>query len=300
MGDTPSVGTHPRCVRNESTDVSAQRFSVSLSFGHKKNLERFLLRGFKGAVTCAFPILQQRRRHGLRALCRREGVEPSRFSPLDSFGRTWGTSLRHTRYNQRSIAFQHLHQSNQQHPNRRDTPGVCPPESNIHFPAQRCSVSLPFEHKKSLERFLLRGSKVAVTCAFPISQQQRRHGLRALCKRGEAKLSRFGQLILFLFSLQSFLRDSGIKKEDTSADVSSSKGAVTYSPDFSVPSARRGLTSLFGMGRGGTLVLWPPYSLFLFPSGNSLPALCHKNHRLEANALLRLTNFRRDFFAVTV
>ncbi len=77
----------------------------------------------------------------------------------------------------------------------------------------------------------------------------------------------------------------GIKKEDTSFDVSSSKGAVTYSPDFSVPSARRGLTSLFGMGRGGTLVLWPPYSLFLSPSGNSLPALCDKNHRLEANAL---------------
>ena len=92
----------------------------------------------------------------------------------------------------------------------------------------------------------------------------------------------------------------GIKKEDTSFDVSSSKGAVTYSPDFSVPSARRGLTSLFGMGRGGTLVLWPPYSLFLFlfPLGNSLPALCDKNHRLEANALLRPTNFRRDFFAV--
>ena len=63
-----------------------------------------------------------------------------------------------------------------------------------------------------------------------------------------------------------------------------SKGAVTYSPDFSVPSARRGLTSLFGMGRGGTLVLWPPYFI-LFPPGNSLPALCDKNHRLEANAL---------------
>ena len=32
-------------------------------------------------------------------------------------------------------------------------------------------------------------------------------------------------------------------------------GAVTYSPTFAVPSARRGLTSLFGMGRGGTPVL---------------------------------------------
>ncbi len=36
------------------------------------------------------------------------------------------------------------------------------------------------------------------------------------------------------------------------------KVAVTYSPAFAVPSARRGLTSLFGMGRGGAPVLWPP------------------------------------------
>ena len=39
------------------------------------------------------------------------------------------------------------------------------------------------------------------------------------------------------------------------------KGAVTYSPAFAVPSARRGLTSLFGMGRGGAPVLSPPESL---------------------------------------
>ncbi len=39
------------------------------------------------------------------------------------------------------------------------------------------------------------------------------------------------------------------------------KVAVTYSPAFAVPSARRGLTSLFGMGRGGTPVLWPPECL---------------------------------------
>ena len=77
----------------------------------------------------------------------------------------------------------------------------------------------------------------------------------------------------------------GYKKSLERFLLRGSKGAVTYSPDFSVPSARRGLTSLFGMGRGGTLVLWPPYSLFLFPPGNSLPALCDKNHRLEANAL---------------
>ena len=74
----------------------------------------------------------------------------------------------------------------------------------------------------------------------------------------------------------------GYKKSLERFLLRGSKGAVTYSPDFSVPSARRGLTSLFGMGRGGTLVLWPPY---FFPPGNSLPALCDKNHRLEANAL---------------
>ena len=39
------------------------------------------------------------------------------------------------------------------------------------------------------------------------------------------------------------------------------KVAVTYSPAFAVPSARRGLTSLFGMGRGGAPVLWPPECL---------------------------------------
>ena len=73
---------------------------------------------------------------------------------------------------------------------------------------------------------------------------------------------------------QTFLNATflGIKKEDISFDISSSKGAVTYSPDFSVPSARRGLTSLFGMGRGGTLVLWPPY----FISFNHSATLCRR------------------------
>ena len=33
------------------------------------------------------------------------------------------------------------------------------------------------------------------------------------------------------------------------------KSATTYSPTFAVPSALAGLTSLFGMGRGGTLPL---------------------------------------------
>ena len=38
----------------------------------------------------------------------------------------------------------------------------------------------------------------------------------------------------------------------------SSKGAITYSPAFAVPSAWQGLTSLFGMGRGGALALSSP------------------------------------------
>ena len=38
----------------------------------------------------------------------------------------------------------------------------------------------------------------------------------------------------------------------------SPKVAVTYSPASAVPSARQGLTSLFGMGRGGALALLPP------------------------------------------
>jgi hypothetical protein len=38
------------------------------------------------------------------------------------------------------------------------------------------------------------------------------------------------------------------------------KSAATYSPTFcsAVPSAQEGLTSLFGMGRGGTPPLKPP------------------------------------------
>ena len=43
-----------------------------------------------------------------------------------------------------------------------------------------------------------------------------------------------------------------------------SRAAVTCSPAFAVPSAPRGLTSLFGMGRGGAPVLSPPWS-FAFP-----------------------------------
>ena len=39
------------------------------------------------------------------------------------------------------------------------------------------------------------------------------------------------------------------------ARVSHCKVAASYSPAFAVPSALQGLTSLFGMVRGGALVL---------------------------------------------
>ena len=52
------------------------------------------------------------------------------------------------------------------------------------------------------------------------------------------------------------------------------KGAVTYSPAFAVPSARRGLTSLFGMGRGGTPVLLPPESCSRSPAVAFAAARC--------------------------
>ena len=45
-----------------------------------------------------------------------------------------------------------------------------------------------------------------------------------------------------------------------------SEGAVTYFPTFAVSSAWQGLTSLFGMGRGGSLALWPPE--FFCPYGS--------------------------------
>ena len=38
--------------------------------------------------------------------------------------------------------------------------------------------------------------------------------------------------------------------------------AATYSPACAVPLARPGLTSLFGMGRGGSPALLPPVCLY--------------------------------------
>ena len=51
-------------------------------------------------------------------------------------------------------------------------------------------------------------------------------------------------------------KNIGIKKE-TRVKITrvSCKVAASYSPAFAVPSALQGLTSLFGMVRGGALVL---------------------------------------------
>ena len=54
------------------------------------------------------------------------------------------------------------------------------------------------------------------------------------------------------------------------------RGAVTYFSTFAVSSAWQGLTSLFGMGRGGALALLPPWFLCLCGRGvepRSGPAL---------------------------
>ena len=50
------------------------------------------------------------------------------------------------------------------------------------------------------------------------------------------------------------------------------RGAVTYSPTFAVPSALSGLTSLFGMGRGGALTLLPPSVRLRLLHSAGLPA----------------------------
>ena len=39
---------------------------------------------------------------------------------------------------------------------------------------------------------------------------------------------------------------------------------LSHPPARAVPSAVAGLTSVFGMGTGGTLLLWPPGNLFAF------------------------------------
>ena len=62
------------------------------------------------------------------------------------------------------------------------------------------------------------------------------------------------------------------KKKRLQGMLAASKGAVTYSPTFAVPSAWRGLTSLFGMGRGGAPALSPPWS-FAFVLRHAPPCM---------------------------
>ena len=63
------------------------------------------------------------------------------------------------------------------------------------------------------------------------------------------------------------------------------KGAVTYFPTFAVSSAWRGLTSLFGMGRGGTLALSPPE--FLKKGADALEALVNVDGTRGVNPAAR-------------
>ena len=64
-----------------------------------------------------------------------------------------------------------------------------------------------------------------------------------------------------------------------------SEGAVTYFPTFAVSSAWQGLTSLFGMGRGGALTLWPPWSLAgRMPSGSTEPDIRRYGGRQRGGA----------------
>ena len=67
-------------------------------------------------------------------------------------------------------------------------------------------------------------------------------------------------------SLESESRTATKKRAGSYESALCCKTAITCSPAFAVPSAWQGLTSLFGMGRGGALALSSPESLsFLGP-----------------------------------
>ena len=53
----------------------------------------------------------------------------------------------------------------------------------------------------------------------------------------------------YLLKIQAITKGESLTEFISKAFI---KKAATYSPTFAVPSALRGLTSLFGMGRGGT------------------------------------------------
>ena len=68
-----------------------------------------------------------------------------------------------------------------------------------------------------------------------------------------------GLIILIKFiNLIRLITASDAKKAPGRGASGLLKGAVTYFPTFAVSSAWQGLTSLFGMGRGGALALSPP------------------------------------------
>ena len=72
------------------------------------------------------------------------------------------------------------------------------------------------------------------------------------------------QLLAQCFVVRKFYRQLTTDNKKASPPVGGKafyiKSAATYSPTFcsAVPSAQEGLTSLFGMGRGGTPPLKPP------------------------------------------
>ena len=76
-----------------------------------------------------------------------------------------------------------------------------------------------------------------------------------------------------------------------------SKGAVSYSPGLPVPSAPRGLTSLFGMGRGGSPAPSPPCLFPSFPLSR-LRAACAVAARLQETEV-RSRSFAESFRAIS-
>ena len=89
-------------------------------------------------------------------------------------------------------------------------------------------------HRKNRRRAVLYVS-TGLACLPRDTSGARNYRRRAVVERGSRMVTKKAPLGL----LQGALR----------------KGAATYSPGLPVPSAWRGLTSLFGMGRGGTPAL---------------------------------------------
>ena len=69
------------------------------------------------------------------------------------------------------------------------------------------------------------------------------------------------------------------------------KSASTYSPTFAVPSALSGLTSLFGMGRGGAPTLLTPEYARLSPRISDISGTNLKSFHRKVHGLLVLLGF---------